>query len=66
VDFYLAPLYRAAGIPTEFFPAVFALSRTPGWLAHTLEQYEDSRLIRPRAEFVGPADRAWQPPSRRS
>lgn len=66
VDFYLAPLYRALALPTDLFTAVFAVSRTPGWVAHTLEQYGDSRLIRPRAEYVGPADRAWQSPSRRT
>lgn len=54
VDFYLAPLYRALGIPSELFTAVFAISRMPGWLAHLLEQYTDEKLIRPRAEYIGP------------
>jgi len=56
VDFYLAPLYRALGIPSELFTAVFAVSRMSGWVAHVLEQYGDERLLRPRAEYVGPVD----------
>ena len=61
VDFYLAPLYRALGIPVELFTPVFALSRMSGWVAHVLEQYRDVRLIRPRAEYVGPLPRAYVP-----
>ncbi len=60
VDFYLAPLYRAVGIPTDLFTAVFALSRMPGWVAHILEQYGDDKLLRPRAEYVGPMDLAYR------
>jgi citrate synthase len=56
VDFYLAPLYRALGIPTDLFTAVFAVSRMSGWVAHILEQYGDEKLLRPRAEYVGPVD----------
>jgi len=54
VDFYLAPLYHAAGIPPEFFTPVFAVGRIPGWLAHVLEQRAQEGLIRPRAAYVGP------------
>jgi citrate synthase len=56
VDFYLAPLYRALGIPTDLFTAVFAVSRMCGWVAHVLEQYADDKLLRPRAEYIGPVD----------
>jgi citrate synthase len=55
VDFYLAPLYHAAGIPPELFTPVFAVARIPGWLAHVLEQQTQEGLIRPRAAYVGPA-----------
>jgi 2-methylcitrate synthase len=55
VDFYLAPLYHAAGIPPELFTPVFAVARVPGWLAHVLEQQAQEGLIRPRAAYVGPA-----------
>jgi 2-methylcitrate synthase len=61
VDFYLAPLYRAVGIPVDLFTAVFAVSRMCGWVAHVLEQYGDDRLIRPRAEYIGPVDLEYQP-----
>jgi len=61
VDFYLAPLYRAVGIPDELFTAVFAVSRMPGWTAHVLEQYQDERLLRPRAEYIGAVDRPYRP-----
>lgn len=53
VDFYLAPLYHAAGIPPELFAPVFAVARMPGWLAHVLEQQRQEGLIRPRAAYVG-------------
>jgi citrate synthase len=56
VDFYLAPLYRAVGIPADLFTAVFAVSRMCGWVAHVLEQYGDEKLLRPRAEYIGPID----------
>jgi citrate synthase len=55
VDFYLAPLYRAAGIPPELFTPVFAVARVPGWLAHVLEQQAQEGLIRPRAAYIGAA-----------
>lgn len=54
VDFYSASFYRALGISTDLFPAVFAMSRMAGWTAHVLEQKADNRLIRPRAEYTGP------------
>jgi citrate synthase len=65
VDFYLAPLYRAVGIPTELFTAVFAVSRMCGWVAHVLEQYGDERLLRPRAAYVGPVDLEYRPVRKR-
>jgi citrate synthase len=54
VDFYSATCYYALGIPIDLFTPVFAVSRISGWTAHVLEQYADNRLIRPRAEYVGP------------
>jgi citrate synthase len=65
VDFYLAPLYRAAGIPPELFAAVFAVARIPGWLAHVLEQHGQEGLIRPRAAYVGPMRQEYVPLRRR-
>jgi len=56
VDFYSASTYYALGIPTDLFTPIFACSRISGWTAHVLEQFENNRLIRPRAEYVGPRD----------
>jgi 2-methylcitrate synthase len=61
VDFYLAPLYRAVGFPADLFTAIFAVSRMCGWVAHVMEQYGDDRLIRPRAEYIGPVDLEYKP-----
>jgi citrate synthase len=55
VDFYSASTYHDLGIDVDLFTPVFAVSRISGWTAHVLEQLSDNRLIRPRAEYVGPA-----------
>jgi citrate synthase len=55
VDFYSASVYYALGIPIDLYTPVFAVSRISGWTAHILEQYANNRLIRPRAEYVGPS-----------
>jgi citrate synthase len=55
VDFYSASTYHALGIDVDLFTPVFAVSRISGWTAHVIEQLDDNRLIRPRAEYVGPA-----------
>lgn len=54
VDFYSASTYYLLGIPVSLFTPVFAVSRVSGWTAHVLEQYSNNRLIRPRAEYIGP------------
>jgi citrate synthase len=54
VDFYSASTYHSLGIDVELFTPIFAVSRISGWTAHVLEQYANNRLIRPRAEYVGP------------
>ncbi len=61
VDFYSASVYTYLGIPRDLFTPIFAVSRTSGWIAHILEQYGDNRLIRPRAEYIGPAYRHYVP-----
>lgn len=53
VDFYSATVQHALGIPPEYFTAIFAASRTSGWIAHIMEQYADNRLIRPASRYVG-------------
>ncbi len=54
VDFYSASTYYALDIPIELFTPIFAVSRISGWTAHVLEQYANNRLIRPRADYIGP------------
>jgi citrate synthase len=57
VDFFSAVVYDALGIPPDFCTSIFAVGRIAGWCAHALEQYADNRLIRPRADYTGPAPR---------
>ena len=54
VDFYSASTYHSLGIAIDLFTPIFAVSRVAGWTAHVLEQYANNRLIRPRAEYIGP------------
>ena len=61
VDFFTAPLLYSLGIPLDLFTPIFALSRVAGWAAHVLEQYENNRLIRPLARYVGPEPRPYRP-----
>lgn len=66
VDFFSASMYYSLGIPVDLFTPVFAVSRMSGWTAHILEQYENNRLIRPRAEYLGPeVGQKWVPLSER-
>ncbi|OFW06937.1 MAG: citrate synthase [Acidobacteria bacterium RIFCSPLOWO2_02_FULL_68_18] len=55
VDFYSASTYYTLGIPIDLYTPIFAVSRISGWTAHILEQYANNRLIRPRADYTGPA-----------
>jgi citrate synthase len=66
VDFYSASVYTALEIPRDLFTPIFAISRVSGWTAHILEQYADNRLIRPRAEYVGPTDQKVVPIDQRN
>jgi len=61
VDFYSASVYTSLKIPRDLFTPIFAISRVSGWTAHILEQYENNRLIRPRAEYTGPANQPYVP-----
>jgi citrate synthase len=66
VDFYSASTYYVIGLPIDMFTPFFAVSRMSGWTAHILEQYSNNRLIRPRAEYIGPAPTfKWVPVERR-
>jgi len=54
VDFYSASTYTTLGVEIDLFTPIFAISRISGWVAHVIEQLDDNRLIRPRADYVGP------------
>ena len=54
VDFYSASTYHTLGIDVDLFTPIFAVSRISGWAAHVIEQLDDNRLIRPRADYLGP------------
>ncbi|EJS73428.1 citrate synthase [Bacillus cereus] len=65
VDFYSASVYHCLGIDHDLFTPIFAISRMSGWLAHILEQYENNRLIRPRADYNGPTHQVYVPIAQR-
>jgi citrate synthase len=65
VDFYSASVYYSLGIESDLFTPIFAVSRASGWIGHILEQYSNNRLIRPRADYVGPQKQAYVPMEQR-
>ncbi len=65
VDFYSASTYYLMGIPLDLFTPIFAVSRISGWTGHILEQYGNNKLIRPRAEYIGPRGLKYTPISER-
>jgi citrate synthase len=66
VDFYSAPLFYSLGIPVDLFTPVIAAGRIAGWTANIIEQHEDNRLIRPRADYIGAGRRAFTPLDKRA
>jgi len=63
VDFYSGLIYQAMGYPTDYFTVLFALGRTPGWLAQWEEMLKDKeqKISRPRQIYVGPVQRDFVP-----
>lgn len=61
LDFYSASTYHFCGIPTNLFTPLFVIARTSGWSAHIFEQRDNNRLIRPEANYIGPAPRPYIP-----
>jgi len=55
LEFYKGVVYLALGLPKEFFTATFASARIFGWSAHIVEQRKDNRIVRPSANYIGPA-----------
>jgi citrate synthase (EC 2.3.3.1) len=61
VDFWSGIVFYYMGIPYDYFTPLFAMSRVVGWAAHVLEYWENNRLFRPRACYVGPHDQQYIP-----
>ena len=63
VDFYSGLIYEAMGFPLDMFTVLFAIGRTPGWLAHWVEMLDDpeQKIYRPRQKFTGPDERDYVP-----
>jgi 2-methylcitrate synthase len=64
-DFFHASAYHFMGIPTKLFTPIFVMSRITGWAAHCFEQRANNRIIRPGADYTGPADRPYLPMAER-
>ena len=65
VDFYSGILYQEMGIASDQFTAIFAISRTAGWLAHWREQLKDNRIFRPTQVYTGEPTRKYVPIDKR-
>ncbi len=67
VDFYSGIIFRAMGIPTSMFTALFALARTTGWVAQWLEMIDDPemKIGRPRQLYTGATQRDYVPLDKR-
>jgi len=61
VDLWTPILYRMIGLPADSFTALFAVSRTAGWVAHILEYWRENKLIRPLHLYVGERPRKYIP-----
>jgi citrate synthase len=65
VDYYSAIVLYTLNLDVDMFTPLFAMSRIAGWTANIIEQMENNRLIRPKADYVGPMDLEWTPISER-
>lgn len=65
VDFFGGVLYYMCDIPVPMYTPIFVMARTSGWSAHIFEQRANNRIIRPRAEYVGPENLVFTPIEKR-
>jgi 2-methylcitrate synthase/citrate synthase II len=65
LDWPSARLYHYMGLDVDLYTPLFVLSRVTGWSAHVIEQLDNNRLIRPRANYTGPAPQKWVPVNQR-
>ncbi len=65
LDWPTGRLYHYLGLPIDLYTPLFVISRVSGWSAHVIEQLDHNRLIRPRARYIGPANRPWLPITQR-
>jgi citrate synthase len=63
VDFYSGLIYQSMGLPMDMFPVLFAIGRTPGWLAQWEEMLGDDeqKIARPRQVYLGEGERPYKP-----
>ena len=67
VDFYSGLIYESMGLPVDLFPVLFAIGRTPGWLAQWQEMLTDpeQKIARPRQVYLGEDERRYVPVTER-
>jgi len=67
VDFYSGIIYEAMKFPVDMFPVLFAIGRTPGWLAQWQEMLLDKeqKIARPRQDYIGAPERQYVPINQR-